>query len=739
MKTGIRPDFISSIKDNRMKRKTIVWLVLALALVISLAVVIPGYTASPDGKARVWVEYQPGTKPLVDRLLKDAGAEFHYTFDDLNSFVVTLPEGRLSNIRRNRNVASVEEDAKRYPDGQSVPYGVDMVQARQIWDADLNGTVDAGAPTGSSRLVCVIDSGLFTGHEDMQGVNVVGGYPSGWNTDTCGHGTHVVGTIAAMNNSLGVVGVTPGTVNLYIVKVFGDNCAWTYSSTLTDAANRCKTAGANVISMSLGGSVPNVSERRNFDSLNSSGILSIAASGNTGANENHYPASYTSVMGVGAVDQNKVIADFSTFNADVEISAPGVGVLSTVPYFADDRLTVDGVDYDGNHVEYAAYGTASGALANGGICDATNAAWSGKVVLCERGTVSFYDKVHNVELSGGTAAVLYNNAAGNFLGTLGDGYSSTIVAISLSQEDGQYLVANKIGATGNVTTTVTWGVSSYEYYDGTSMATPHVSAVAALVWSWKPTLTNTQVRDALKNTAEDLGTAGRDDYYGYGLVQAYDAWVSLGGGGTPSDTPPTVTVTAPAEGATVVGTVTVTATASDDKGVNQVQFFVDDVSIGTDTNGGDGWSASWNTTTTTNASHVVKAVATDTIGQTGQDTNTVTVNNPTSTINMHVGDLDGTKSGTNRWSATVTITVHDAAHAAVAGVVVSGSWSNGGTSSCTTTTAGTCSVTKSNIARSTTSVTFTVTGMTKTGYLYVSADNHDVDGGTNGTSITITK
>ncbi len=65
------------------------------------------------------------------------------------------------------------------------------------------------------------------------------------------------------------------------------------------------------------------------------------------------------------------------------------------------------------------------------------------------------------------------------------------------------------------------------------MATPHASAVAALVWSAKPTATNVEIRQVLQQTAQDLGTAGRDVYYGYGLVQAKAAITALtGGGGT---------------------------------------------------------------------------------------------------------------------------------------------------------------------------------------------------------------
>jgi hypothetical protein len=94
-----------------------------------------------------------------------------------------------------------------------------------------------------------------------------------------------------------------------------------------------------------------------------------------------------------------------------------------------------------------------------------------------------------------------------------------------------------------------------------------------------------------------------------------------------SDSPPTVTITSPANGARVAGTVTITANASDDKGVTQVQFFDGTTSIGTDTNGADGWSVSWNTTTTADGAHTIKATATDTVGQTANHTIDVTVDN----------------------------------------------------------------------------------------------------------------
>jgi subtilisin family serine protease len=527
-----------------MKRiALLVSLGLVLALVAGSFSTIQASTSPQEGKMRVLVQFVPGMKGVVKSALEGAGAEFHYAFDDLNVFAVTIPAAAIQGLSHNPNVVLIEEDAPRYfvstipsspaaieaAGSQVVPYGIDMVQARDVWDANRDDVIDTGAPTGSNRKICIIDSGLYTAHEDITGVNVTG-YSTNWNSDGLGHGTHVAGTIAAMNNALGVVGVTPGTVNLYIVRVFGDAGEWIYASTLIDAANKCYAAGANIISMSLSGTRASVTERRGFDTLYANGVLSIAAASNDGITAYAYPASYNSVVSVGALDSTMTWATFSNYNDQVELSAPGVGVLSTIPYNDYSALIVDGLTYLGNHIEYSALGSATGSLADGGLCTATNAAWSGKVVLCARGDIDFYTKVINVQNSGGLAAAIYNNVPGGFLGTLGDGNSSTIVAISLSQEDGLYLVANKLGATATLESTLYWPVSNYEYYDGTSMATPHVSAVAALIWSAKPTATNVEVRNALTATALDLGATGRDVYYGFGLVQAKDALDYLTGG-----------------------------------------------------------------------------------------------------------------------------------------------------------------------------------------------------------------
>ena len=263
----------------------------------------------------------------------------------------------------------------------------------------------------------------------------------------------------------------------------------------------------------------------------------------------------------------------------------------------------------------------------------------------QAGDISFYDKVMNVQNSGGVAAVIYNNVPGGFLGTLGEGYSSSIIAISLSQEDGLYLVANKLGALGVIESTLTQPANGYEYYDGTSMATPHVSAVAALVWGADPTATNVEIRSALSATAEDLGVVGRDTSYGYGLVQAYDA----------------------------------------------IQYLV-----------GSGGG--------------------------------------TSTV--HVADLDATKAiSKTKWTATVTVKVVDNTGTVVSGAVVTGAWSGGyvGAGTCTTGTAGTCSMTTGSMKLTASSVTFTVSNVAASGSTYDASANTDPEGDSTGTVITVVK
>lgn len=441
-----------------------------------------------------------------------------------NAVAAYLPEAAVLALQHNPNVEYVEVDVRRYPRAQTKPYGIGMVQA------DDPAFAVSGASVGST--VCIIDSGYYMAHEDLQDSNVTGSDdPTGsgsWTTDTCGHGTHVAGIVSALDNTTGVVGVNGnGNIRLHIVKVFdGASCGWAYSSTLVNALNVCRNAVANtgqklVVSMSLGGTLASSTENSAFDSANKAGVLSIAAAGNGGNTQTSYPAGYASVMSVAAVDSSGTVASFSQQNADVEIAAPGVGVLSTLP-FKSSQLRAPGGSWFGNDVSGSARTDVTGTLADGGLCGSVGA-WSGKVVLCQRGGDSFATKVANVKAGGGIGAAIYNNVSGGFSGTLNG--TSTIPAISLSQEDGLTALAD-VGNAGTLANSTGTG-SGYAAWDGTSMATPYVSGVAALIWSLNPSKNNLQLREALQATALDKGAAGRDPAYGFGIVRAKAAYDRL--------------------------------------------------------------------------------------------------------------------------------------------------------------------------------------------------------------------
>lgn len=136
--------------------------------------------------------------------------------------------------------------------------------------------------------------------------------------------------------------------------------------------------------------------------------------------------------------------------------------------------------------------------------------------------------------------------------------------------------------------------------------------------------------------------------------------------------------------------------------------------------------------------YTVTLTVTDDDGATGTTNKQVTVTDPSKAV--HIGDLDGSRAKSFlSWKATVTATVHNQGEALVNGATVTGTWSGGASGSCKTGKSGTCSITRNGISNSVSSVTFTVKGVSLSGFTYSSGSNHDIDGGSNGTVITITK
>jgi hypothetical protein len=125
-----------------------------------------------------------------------------------------------------------------------------------------------------------------------------------------------------------------------------------------------------------------------------------------------------------------------------------------------------------------------------------------------------------------------------------------------------------------------------------------------------------------------------------------------------------------------------------------------------------------------------------------QGSTTVTVDAPAPPPEIHVGDLDGVGANDGKsWSGAVTVVIHGPTHAAVGGARVAGTWSRSATATteCVTEAAGSCTVVFSGLKKNVASITFTVTGVTLAGQTYVPGQNHDPDGSSNGTAVTVSK
>jgi subtilisin family serine protease len=241
----------------------------------------------------------------------------------LNGFAGPIGPGLLSRIEADSRVARVEADGVVRANAQTIPYGIANVAATTA-PSVLAGN-GSGAVSGAT--VFVIDTGIAA-HADL---NLVGhvNYAGGKNDDCNGHGTHVAGTVGAKDDANYVVGVAPG-IPVFGVKVLDCAGSGTWSGVISGmdyVANHSATQ--KVANLSLGGGKNQSINDAAANMVNKNVAVAVAA-GNDGADAStKSPASEPSVLTVAAHDQNNNNASWSNFGSVVDISAPGVSILST--------------------------------------------------------------------------------------------------------------------------------------------------------------------------------------------------------------------------------------------------------------------------------------------------------------------------------------------------------------------------------------------------------------------------
>ncbi len=255
---------------------------------------------------------------------------FHSYERALEGYAARIPDRRLKKVRADSTVARVEPDRAAYPEAQTLPWGVDRVQADKSSTRAGNGR---GAVSNVNAYI--IDSGIYR-HADLNVVEHVNLTRDGKNRDCHGHGTHVAGIAAAKDNHRYVVGVAP-RAPLTGVKVLGCDGKGTVSSLIKGVdwvTTHAKRPAIANMSVGLGGNPSRALDEAVRNSARS-GIFYSLAAGNRGTGTcSGSPArtgagTNNGIATVAATDRSDRETSWSNYGRCVDIWAPGAKILST--------------------------------------------------------------------------------------------------------------------------------------------------------------------------------------------------------------------------------------------------------------------------------------------------------------------------------------------------------------------------------------------------------------------------
>ncbi|MEW6308623.1 MAG: S8 family peptidase [Bacillota bacterium] len=320
--------------------KRVISLLITAALFIALGMPALGAPAAASNRVAILIGFHGTPDPA---LVESLGGKVTFAYRYVPAVAATVPEVILGALRGNAKVAYVEPDGKCYAMAQTLPWGVDRI------DADL---VHATANKGTGVKVAILDTGIALAHEDLRvwgGANFISTATS--YDDDNGHGTHCAGIVAALDNTVGVIGVAP-EAELYAVKVL-DSAGSGSWSTVAAGIEWAITNKMQIISMSLGGSQGSTTLEAACKKAWDAGILLVAAAGNSGnaggRNDTvNYPAKYPTVIAVAATDSSDKRPSWSSTGPAVELAAPGVSIPST--YIGNTYKALSGTSMACPHV-----------------------------------------------------------------------------------------------------------------------------------------------------------------------------------------------------------------------------------------------------------------------------------------------------------------------------------------------------------------------------------------------------
>ncbi len=630
--------------------------------------------AAGNGRIAVLIGFRNVPGPSEQAVVRSQAGVIKYSYHLVPAIAASIPEQARAALLANPTITRIELDGTvRALDTElDNAWGVKRIGAGLVHDA-LN--------KGTGVKVAVIDTGIDYTHPDLD-ANYKGGTDLVNNdddpVDDHGHGTHVAGTIAAVDNGTGVVGVAPEAW-LYAVKIL-DSTGSGSDSDMIAAMQWAVDNEMQVVNLSLGTPAdPGDTVKQAFDNAAGAGIVTVAAAGNSGfygllTDTVNWPARYESVIAVGATDSTDSLAYFSSIGPQVDLAAPGVNIRSTLR--GGGYGLMSGTSMATPHVT----GTAALIIA-AGWPDVRARLASTADDLAPTGRDTWYgDGLVDADEAAGGGTPPANQAP-----TASFTYTSATLSCSFN-------------ASGSTDPDGSIAAYAWSFGDGGTGTGVNIDHTYASAGTYTVTLTVTD-NDGATNAAEQNITVS-----------------------APSNQPPTASFTHTATGL---------ACQFDGSGSSD--------SDGTVTayawNFGDGSSGSGATASHTYTSadtYTVVLTVTDNDGATGSQSKSVTVEVGPVIPTMHVGGIDLSyetqtlRKGGTLYRVQAVVRILDASNDAVNGAVVSGSWSGAyaRTVSGSTTGDGTVTFTTDWVKpRKVKTFAFTVTDVVKSDSDYDSSTN----------------
>lgn len=694
----------------------------------------------------------------------------------LKGFSAGLQPAAVAALRNNPRIEAVESDILMHVVAQTLPTGVDRI------DADVNAVADIdNTATGVDVDIAIIDTGI---DDDNPGeLNVAGGthfytsssgppwqrgqYQDSNYDDDNGHGSHVAGTAGAIDDNDQVVGAAPGA-RLWAVKVL-DASGSGYLSDIIAGVDwvTANAATIEVANLSLGGQGTSSSFRTAISNCVAAGVVVVVAAGNDGADvygtdgtlgtdDDYIPASYPEAAAVSAMGDadgqpgalggstsysgDDEFASFTNYSsavvagnpvtspgAAIDVAAPGVDILST--WYDSGLNSISGTSMASPHVAGA---VALYIAANGRAGDANGVYAIRQALIDAAQPQSQWGPADTKDPDINPEGLIYVGSGGNQTPSVTitspsegagfvEGETVTFEGTASDLEDGDLSAglaweSNLDGALGTGAT-VSSSVLSVGTHTITASVTDDSGATGSDIISITIEAATTDI--AVTALSAPLSAVQGD-------VVAVDVAIeNLGNQDVASD---------------------ITVTLNDD--TDAAPIGSQTISGGLAAGGSTVLGFSWNTSSSSLGSHTITAThdLADDEPANNSRSSVVEITDPNATATeVHVGDLDGTQQNDGAtWTAMVGVTVHDDTEGLVADATVTCSYVSergavSGTVSGATDGNGNVFLSITGIPKRDGFVTFTVDNISHAELSYDAADNHDPDGDSNGSTITVSK